>query len=223
VWKVERAEITPPGINRRHFPPLDPTAASKRASNGFRWRLMYVGRIDENKGMSTILRALQLLPGDATVQFVGRGDDEHRAELEAMARDAGVIARVSFADVPRPALASRYLDADTVLFPSVWDEPFGLVPLEAMACGVPVVATGTGGSAEFLDDGRNCLLVPRRDETALARAVERLAASPELRARLVEGGLATADSYTTDRLADRLERLHLAETGATTLSGTGAG
>src|ERR1051325_10801161 len=96
----------------------------------------------------------------------------------------GLTDRVAFDVVDRSELASRYRDSDVFVFPTIWEEPFGLVPLEAMACGTPVIATGTGGSGEFLVEGYNCLLVPPGDAHALAAAVRRLAEDGELRARL---------------------------------------
>ena len=83
-----------------------------------------------------------------------------------------------------------------MLFPVLWEEPWGLVPLEAMAVGTPVIATGAGGSGEYLEDGVNCTIyAPREDPAALAAAVRGLAGDPPLRAKLRAGGLATADRF----------------------------
>jgi glycosyltransferase involved in cell wall biosynthesis len=108
----------------------------------------------------------------------------------------------------RQQLRDHYCGADVVVFPSEWPEPFGLVPLEAMACGTPVVATGTGGSGEFLEDGVNCLLFTPGDPDALAKALSRLAEDPALRSRIVAGGTATARRMNMDVYADKLEVLH---------------
>jgi glycogen synthase len=79
----------------------------------------------------------------------------------------------------------------------LWEEPWGLVPLEAMAVGRPVVATGTGGSGEYLVDGENCLIYGPPDNAAqLAAAIRRLADDEGLRGRLREGGFATAEKFT---------------------------
>src|SRR5207237_9395128 len=110
----------------------------------------------------------------------------------------------------RHGLAARCAEADALLFPVLWDEPFGLVPIEAMACATPVIATGTGGSAEFLEHEANCLLVPRGDARALAAAVQRLAGDHELRTHIVAGGLRTASELTIDKMADALEAWHKA-------------
>jgi len=193
----------PHGIDRADFPPL-PAPPPDRDWEG---KLLYVGRIDERKGIGTIVDALPLLP-DAALTVLGRGDGDYLLRLRARAADLGVLGRITFDVVDRHELAARYAESDVVVFPSIWDEPFGLVPLEAMACGTPVVGTGAGGSGEFMTDGVNCLLFPAGDATALRDALRRLAADPALRRRLVAGGLRTADALTTDALAEGLERWH---------------
>ena len=104
--------------------------------------------------------------------------------------------RVEFRAGERDALHGAYAESDLVVFPVVWEEPWGLVPLEAMAVGRPVVATGKGGSGEYLADGENCLVfAPPEDPVALAASVSRLAADPALRARLRQGGMHTAGRH----------------------------
>jgi glycosyltransferase involved in cell wall biosynthesis len=115
---------------------------------------------------------------------------------------------VHFGALEREQLPAEYRAADVMVFPSTWPEPFGLVPIEAMACGVPVVATGVGGSAEFLVHGENCLLVEPGDPVALAAAVRRLAGDPALRRTLVAHGLETARELDVERLADVMEAWH---------------
>jgi glycosyltransferase involved in cell wall biosynthesis len=137
-------------------------------------------------------------------------DDPYRAKLQQGADQAGVGDRLRFRIITRSQLRSAYSEADVCVFPTEWDEPFGLVPLEAMACGTPVVATGSGGSGEFLFDGDNCLRFPEKDPGGLAAAIRRLAEDPDLRKRLVDGGLRTAQELGVDQLTDVLERWHLA-------------
>jgi glycosyltransferase involved in cell wall biosynthesis len=161
------------------------------------WRLLYVGRLDERKGVDTAVDALALLPADTTLTIVGSGDPSERPRLERHAEAAGVADRVVFAGSrDSDGLAAAYAAADVVVFPVRWDEPWGLVPLESMAVGRPVVATGRGGSAEYLRDGDNALLFEAGDATGLAAAVRRLATDEALRARLREAGLATAPLHT---------------------------
>lgn len=191
------------GINIDDFPV---GIHAPRAS--WSWRLLHVGRIDERKGIDTAIEALALLPDDATLDVLGRGDDAHLAALHALAGRAGVAERVRFGVAARGELGGRYAAADAVLFLPRWGEPFGLVPLEAMACSTPVIATATGGSAEFLADEANALVVPRDDPAAVADAVRRLADDADLRAQLVAGGLETASAFTLPRWLDLLLDLH---------------
>ena len=170
------------------------------------WRLLYVGRVDERKGIDTAVEALVHLPEAATLTIVGSWDERAEAGLAQRADALGVRARVEFAGQRSPAeLPGAYAGADAVLFPVRWEEPWGLVPLEAMGIGRPVVATGRGGSGEYLRDGENCLLFGVGDAAALAGAVTRLAESPELRERVRAGGLETAPRYTEERFNATVE------------------
>ena len=169
-----------------------------------------MGRIDPRKAIDTAISALALLPSDARLAVIGRGDTECLRQLRMLAEELDVADRVEFDEASRSALPRVYADADVLLFTSRWAEPFGLVPVEAMACATPVVATGTGGSAEFLVDEVNCLLYPAGDAAALAARITRLAEDPGLRERLVMHGTSTAAELTVGRLADVLEAWHLA-------------
>lgn len=194
------ADVVPSGIDLAEFP------AQKRAT-GWRGHLLCVGRVEPRKGFATAVEALAELP-EATLTIVGPAQEDHRYELERLAERLGVRDRMSFTELPRAELAARYAAADALLFTSTWQEPFGLVPLEAMAVGTPVIATGTGGSAEFLRDGVNCLLAAPGDADALAGAVRRLERVASLRSKLRRSGLETARQYTIDRYADELLRIH---------------
>ncbi|MFZ0042354.1 MAG: glycosyltransferase family 4 protein, partial [Solirubrobacteraceae bacterium] len=126
--------------------------------------------------------------------------------LEERVSSLGLADRVKMlGQSPQEEIASLYREHDVLLFPVLWDEPWGLVPLEAMASGCPVIATGRGGSAEYLHDGENCVLAPTGSPEALAAAVRELAGAPELRARIRAGGRDTARLYTQPRYNARLE------------------
>jgi glycosyltransferase involved in cell wall biosynthesis len=202
-WKFPDAELIPMGVENRSFPITDPSQAE------WSWRLMYSGRMVPEKGVATLIKALPLLPEQATLDLLGHGHESVVAELKALAAALGVGDRVAFAMASsRQELRDRYRAADVVVFPSEWPEPFGLVPLEAMACGTPVVATGTGGSGEYLEDEVNCLRFTPGDPESLAAAVGRMAEDPDLRSRVVSGGTATARRMTMDLYAEKLEVLH---------------
>jgi len=174
------------------------------------WRLLYVGRVIPEKGVPTLVKALPLISPDARLDIVGHAHQRHRDDLMELAGSLGVADRISF-DVAssRQDLRDRYRGADLVVFSSEWPEPYGIVPLEAMACGVPVIATGTGGSGEFLVDGGNCRLFRAGDPVSLAAAARNVAEDSDLRATIVAGGMETARRLTMDHYADELERLHV--------------
>jgi len=205
-WTFGETAVVYSGIAGAEFAPAPGPAATPRS---WRWRLLHVGRVDRRKGISTAVEALAQLPPEASLTVLGRGDAGHQVELVRLAAELGLGERVRFDAVARHELATQYRHADVLVFPTAWDEPFGLVPLEAMACGTPVAATGTGGSGEFLAHEVNCLLVPPGEPAALAAAVTRLASDDRLRARLMAGGLTTAASFDVDQLASVLEEWHV--------------
>ena len=186
----DRATVATKGVDRRLFAPVE--AAE------WRWQLLYVGRIDRRKGISIAIDALTHLP-EATLRIHGPGDHAHREELLAAIRQRGLAERVSFTESDRDQLPGVYAASDAVLFPVLWEEPWGLVPLEAMAVGRPVIATGRGGSGEYLRHGVNCLLFDADEGgAALAQQIHELARSEALRSRLVAGGLATVEGLPSD-------------------------
>jgi glycogen synthase len=202
------SEINPAGVGAEFLAPAP--------AQPWAWRLLYVGRIDERKGIDTAVRALALLPARATLDVVGSGDGDAQARLRGLVGELGLAGRVRFAgSVAREQLPVRYAAADAALFPVRWREPWGVVPLEAMGIGRPVVATGRGGSGEYLRDGVNALLFDAEDPAALAAQVERLAGDAALRERLRAGGLETAAAHTAAahdaRVTAVLEALPLRE------------
>jgi glycogen(starch) synthase len=193
------AEVVEPGIDERFLvdPPPPPAA--------WRWRLAYVGRLDRQKGIDTAIEALAKLPAQATLAVWGTGDQAYVAELAELADRLGVRRRISFKGFAEAeTLRQAYAAADAIVFPVRWNEPFGLVPLEAMALRRPVVSTARGGTAEFIADGDNALVFDADDAAGLAHRLERLASEPALRARLVDRGRRTAERYGRDRFAERV-------------------
>jgi glycosyltransferase involved in cell wall biosynthesis len=177
---------------------IDPSFLDPRPEHPWQWRLLYVGRIDDRKGIATVVAALPQLP-DATLTIVGEGDPAAEQKLRAQAGRLGVADRIQLRGfVTHSELPATYEAADVTIFPVIWEEPWGLVPLESMALGRPVIATGRGGSAEYLRHEENALLFDAGDADALAAAVRRLAHDPGLRARLHAGGVKTAPHYTED-------------------------
>jgi glycosyltransferase involved in cell wall biosynthesis len=203
-WTFPDNTVVFSGIDRRDFPPTAPSA------HPWQWRVLYVGRLEERKGVHTLLRALARLPAEATLDVVGRANATERAAFFRLVDELGLGARVRVSTADRSELRAHYLAADVVVFPSEWAEPFGLVPIEAMACARPVVATGVGGSASFLADGRNCVLFRAGDPASLADAIVRIADDTALHDRVVRGGMHTATELDVERLADAFQAWHQA-------------
>jgi glycogen(starch) synthase len=211
-----RAEALGLGLERTAVAHSGIGAAFLDAAPAREWggRLLYVGRLDERKGVHTAIEALADLPAETRLRVIGGWDEGEAGRLRGLAARLGVEARVDFAgQLERERLPEAYGAADAVVFPVVWEEPWGLVPLEAMGRGTPVLATARGGSAEYLRDGENCLTFSAGDARDLAAGVRRLAADGALRARLREGGLATAAGHTEHAFNDAVERFLREATG----------
>jgi len=209
-WHYPIDPVIYPGIDRSMFPPPAPTDARP-----WGWKLLYTSRLDARKGTDTLLRAMTRLPEAATLSLLGRGDPAEHDRLTALVDQLGLTGRVRVEGIDRSALSAAYAGHDCFIFPSEWPEPFGLVPLEAMACGTPVVATGVGGSGEFLQDGVNCLRFEPGDEVALAAAILRMAEDAELRQTLRTNGWVSADQFDLASTVDAYETCHLATAAGT--------
>jgi len=143
--------------------------------------------VHPDKGVDHLLTALAELEHPWRCVIAGEGPA--RAWLEEKAREEGLSGRVHFTGwLDTPVLEELRAQANLVAVPSIWDEPFGLVGLEAMAHSLPVVAFDVGGISEWLKGGETGLLVPRRDTHAFARALDSLLSDPERAERLAAAG-----------------------------------
>jgi glycosyltransferase involved in cell wall biosynthesis len=131
-----------------------------------------------------------------------------RAELDRKAAAAGVAAQVQYLDIPRGEMPAAYRAADLVWYPTIDDEPFGLVPLEAAACGTPVVVTASGGMTETVVPDETGLVVQKGDVAGLARAALAVLGDPALRDRLVAAAARRVRRFALDRYVERLEALY---------------
>lgn len=172
-------------------------------------RLLYVGRVEHRKGVHTAVEALGFLRAGAvpaTLTIQGWVDAEYGAELQAMAARLSVADWITWREGRQPDTVPELMGQNDILvFPTLWDEPFGLVPLEAMAAGCVVVATGTGGSGEILIDNVSALRFEPGDSEGLAAALSRLRDDPELVLRLRTAGRATAAEHDVVRFHEALD------------------
>jgi glycogen(starch) synthase len=190
------AAVVHPGIDDRFLEPVSPRP--------WDWRIVYVGRLDRQKGVDLTIEALAHLPATARLEIWGQGDEAYIEEMKASAARLRVADRVRFGGFIDPeSLRSVYAGADVVVFPVRWQEPFGLVPLEAMGVGRPVVTTAQGGTSEYVRDGHNALVFPVDDPRELARCIERLAGDEALHSRICAAGRETAAAYSARRFAEQ--------------------
>ena len=177
------------GIPLEKFPYL-PAAWPTEGTEELAVRLLYVGQLHHYKGVHTFIEAVALLAQRGhRVQglVVGKGQAEYLQQLQAQV--AAKSAPVEFYGYyPHEELPGLYSTCHLFVFPSIWQEPFGLTHLEAMACGLPVVSTTHGGQGEVLQDGFNCLSFPAEDSDRLADQLQKLMQDPALRQRLSEAG-----------------------------------
>jgi D-inositol-3-phosphate glycosyltransferase len=198
-----RVRVVPCGVDLGTFCPDGP--AEPRSA---RPRLVIVSRFVARKGIDDAIRALANIPEAELVIAGGPSDPkefEHDAEarrLRAIVAEVGVQGRVTFrCGIDRDAVPRLLRSADLVI--SVpWYEPFGIVPVEAMACGVPVVASAVGGQIDTVVDGRTGVHVSPKDPSGLARAVRMLLEDAETRRHLGETAARRAkEKYGHDQVA----------------------
>ncbi|MFI5707112.1 glycosyltransferase [Kribbella sp. NPDC051620] len=206
--RAETLHVVPCGVDQ--FPG---TTADDRWWTDGHQRILSLGRLVERKGVDTVIAALAELP---TAELVIAGgpvtgfDDDHEVRrLRAEADRLGLTDRVRLVGpVSRAELPGLLRSADVVAC-TPWYEPFGIVPLEAMACGRPVVGSAVGGLLDTVVDGVTGLLVPPRDPAALSTALATLLADPALRQRLGQAGSArVAAKYTWPKVAAATEQIY---------------
>lgn len=176
-------------------------------------RLLYVGRLYSAKGVLVLLKALDKLvneqkQGHFTLDIFGAGDPVYTEELYRFVQARQLETAVTFhGQLSQHELIQKYDQADCVIIPSIWKEPGCAIIIEAMARGVPLIATSIGGTSEMINHGVDGLLVEPGDANALAATILKLAGDPALQARLVEAAHITAcERYTVEGVARRIEQ-----------------
>jgi glycosyltransferase involved in cell wall biosynthesis len=178
--------------------------------------VVFAGQLWEGKGPQVVVDALgRLRQREPTLELhlrmVGTGNEQFRQYLVEEIRRHGMEDRTTLDGfVPLAALAECLRSGDIFVFPSVWDEPFSITLVAAMASGIPVIAARTGGTPEAFRDGVEGILVPPRDADALANAVLQLARDPGLRQKLAQAAVRKAQQDWSFRAyVDRLEHYYL--------------
>ena len=214
-FDADRIEVIYNGINPRFLDPGQADGATSREAAKECIRLLYVGRLRAEKGIIVALNALDLLlngqDGPKAVLHLdvfGDGNAAYLDELQRFLRTKRLTQAVTFhGRVPQDELIAHYDHSDILLVPSLWQEPFGLVVVEAMARGLPVIASNVGGPAEILTRGIDGLLIEPGSERELASAIKLLVHDPVKCAQLSKAARATVERrFTIEENARRVEQ-----------------
>jgi D-inositol-3-phosphate glycosyltransferase len=213
-----RIRVIPPGVDLDRFHPIPPAQAKRQIGLEPTCRsILFAGRIEPLKGVETLLRAIAIIAQQRPelisrlyVPIIGGDpssaqDDDEMARLQALREELGIADVVTFLGAQdQDTLQYYYAASAMVVMPSDY-ESFGMVALEAMACGIPVVASDVGGLAYLVRHGRTGYRVPARNPKVLAAKVARLLTDEELRRRMGQRAACWAEGYAWPLIADRVE------------------
>ncbi|MBD2188901.1 glycosyltransferase family 4 protein [Pseudanabaena mucicola] len=212
-------KIIPCSVDIEHFSGVDKASARKQLGIAAEQKvILYVGRFDERKGIETLVRACAQLPKPLKDQYQlylvggsrkGGVDTEEEQRIRGLVKDLGLDAIASFVGaIDQSELPPYYAMADICVVPSYY-EPFGLVAIEAMAAGTPVIASRVGGLQETVKDGETGLLVPIRAPEALSTAIAKLLTEPQTVKAMGRAGYQRVHShYSQDAVAGKIHHLY---------------
>ncbi|MBI3028728.1 MAG: glycosyltransferase [Candidatus Rokubacteria bacterium] len=220
VWyyraAAEGIRVIPCGVDTELFRPMDQDEAKAALGLGPAPALLYVGRLSPIKGLETLLEALARVPRRAepvpTLVVIGGDADEpqngHVARLRERVAALGLGGAVRFLGAqPQEGLRLYYAAAEVTVMPSYY-ESFGMVALEAMACGRPVIASRVGGLTTTVQDGATGYLVPEGDPLVLADRISAILRDADLRGRLGREAARRAAQYRWPCVAEAVCRLY---------------
>jgi glycogen(starch) synthase len=207
---VEHAKVIYHGINPQPY--REARQKHREESSAKTLRVVYVGTLAPHKGVHTAVEAVGYLAEHTasvpvTLSILGAGHPDYEARLHELVKRWHLDSLVSFhSPIPRSQLPAFLAQFDVLAMPSVYEEPQARISQEAMAAGLVLVATLTGGTKEILVDGANGLAFEREDSKGLAGQLLRLARDADLRLRLSEAGWQTVKRrFTISRMIDELE------------------
>lgn len=208
----ENVEVIPCGVDTELFRPMDSEQAKRDLGLEGERVVLYVGRLEPLKGVDILLRAVAELDGPNFVRtlIVGGdpGNDSEMQRLKALSEELGISSRVSFLGrMEQQDLPTYYNAADICVVPSYY-ESFGLVALEAMACGTPVIASRVGGLPTIVKDSVTGFLIPWQCPEPFADALDVLLGSQTMRKAMGEASRKAALDLGWPVVADRLIALH---------------
>ncbi len=210
---VDRVEIVPLGVEQALFSPGNPNAAKDALGLPTGPILLFIGRLQSLKGVDVAISTLQAMDHEnATLVIVGGASGQegsfYESEIRNLANNLPAGKKVAFIPPqPHHILSTYYRAADIVIVPSR-SESFGLVALEAAACGVPVVASSVGGLQNLIEDGKTGLLIEGWDPVEYAQVVDYLLSNPFKSTEIAMNAVDRAQTYTWGQTARRLQEIY---------------
>jgi len=215
----QKITIVPPGVDTHHFYPIPPDEAKEAIGISPEERMaLFVGRIEPLKGLDTLIRAMAIVKRECKafvcphyLIIIGgdpEGDSmdmtEEMNRLQSLCGELGLDEMVVFLGKRgQDTLPYYYSAAEVVVMPSHY-ESFGMVALEAMACGTPVIASRVGGLAYLVRDGETGFFVPAQDQEALAEKLRLIFVDHDLRIRLGEQAVVYAHHFSWELITDQI-------------------
>jgi len=176
-------------------------------------KLLYVGRINQEKGVHISIEAVGYLVKNLTtinvvLYIIGDGNEKYIDKLQSLISKLKIKKNVRFCGkLPREKVMNEYSKYDILLVPSIWEEPFGIIIIEAMSQGLPVIATSVGGIPEIIKNGETGLLVPPNNPVKMTEAVKKLIDNPHLYERLSINGIKEVqEKYTDEKIIEHIDK-----------------
>ncbi len=207
---LEKCRTIPLGVDIQSFEhvPADKIAEAEHVAASLKHpRILFCGRFTYFKGIPNLLEAMTLLPECSLIMV---GDGKKRQETEEQIDSLGLRDRVVLAGLQTGDFYRAFFHvADVFAFPSTWPESFGIVGLEALAAGLPIVTTEIwAGSSYYNEDGKTGFIVPPQDPHALADALRKIVTDPELHKAMSQNARIRADKFAIEKMPERYEEVY---------------
>lgn len=201
-------EIIPNGINVSRFQNLNREESRMKLGLKDEFVIMTVARLEKRKGIQHLIEAVKNNQLSGNYQLLIIGDGDERKNLENLAQTLNLKDKVKFlGPIPNEKIPGYLAAADCFILPSL-KEGFGISILEAMAAGVPVIATRVGGILDIIKDGKNGILVEPQNSNEISDAVLKIHSQPEFKQKLVNSARAELTSFEWGNIADKVYKIY---------------
>lgn len=170
-------------------------------------KLLFIGRLEREKGLEYLIKALKYLKPDIGLDIIGKGPEEKR--MKELIKKLDIKNNISFiGEIPNKDIQKYYHNSDIVVMPSIWMEQSGIVGLEALASGTPVIASNIGGINDWLKNGENGILVPPRNPVKIAEAVNKMMSKKIIEKYAERGRKIFEQNFTREKHYNKLIKIY---------------